>query len=87
MDQTMRLSAEASAKLAADIGKQLKSGTADADFCGTWPNVKKVLLFVSGYIKPVWPAGAKVIGDLITLGDAAYELGCKPIPQPGPGKP
>ena len=87
MDQSVRLSVEDSAKLAAEIGTQLKSGTADTGFCEDWPKAKAALILVSGYVKPNFPAVAKVIGDVITLGDLMYKTGCTPIPQPGPGKP
>ena len=81
MDQ-LRLSPEDSAALAAKVAKELQSRTADTGFCEDWPKAKAALIFVSGYVKPNFPAVAKVIGDIVTLGDQMYQTGCTPITPP-----
>jgi hypothetical protein len=83
MDQP-RLSPEDSSALAAEAAKQLRARTADTGFCEDWPKAKAALIFVSGYLKPSFPAVAKVIGDVITLGDLMYQTGCTPIRPPRP---
>jgi hypothetical protein len=69
-----------SATIGADVSRLLSG---PADFCADWPKVKQALKLIASYVKTFKPEVAKMLGEVITWGDRAYEM-CDPTPIPPP---